>query len=118
MMTRLDEIGENFENFQAQVASYTTNKAEQTRGGWKELHFPMEVDHVSGSEPEEEGWDDVDEVRRGLICWGYQGRQESKVGDAKDSVGRAARSDASRQTVHGKVAHIDEDDADTPTSGG
>ena len=47
MMTRLDEIGENYENFKAKVASYMINKAEQTRGGWKEMYFPMEIDHVS-----------------------------------------------------------------------
>ena len=44
----------------------TTN--EQARGGQKEIHVPMEVD-VSGSEPEEEDWGDVDEVRRGVICY-------------------------------------------------
>ena len=42
MMMRLDEIDENF---QAKVVLHTTNKTEQV---------PMEVDHVSGSEPDEE----------------------------------------------------------------
>ena len=28
----------------------------------------MEVDHVGGSGPEEEDWEDVDEVRRGSMC--------------------------------------------------
>ena len=62
MMMRLDEMGENYENLKAKVVSYTTNKTEQTRGGQKEMHVPMEVDHVSGSQPEEEDWEDVDEV--------------------------------------------------------
>ena len=30
MVMRLDEIGENYENLEAKVASYTTNEAEQT----------------------------------------------------------------------------------------
>ena len=32
------------------------------------MYVPMEMDHVSGSEPEEEDWEDVDEVRRRSIC--------------------------------------------------
>ena len=28
------------------------------------MHVPMQVDHVSGSELEEEDWEDVGEVRR------------------------------------------------------
>ena len=32
------------------------------------MHVPMEVDHVSGSEPEEEDWEDLDEVRR-ISTW-------------------------------------------------
>ena len=46
------------------MVSYTTNKTEQTRGGQKELYVSMEVDHVSGSEPQEEDLEDVDELRR------------------------------------------------------
>ena len=64
MMVRLDEIGENYENFKAKVVACTTNKTEQARGGQKEMSVPMEVGHVSGSEPEEEDWADVDEVRK------------------------------------------------------
>ena len=41
------------------MVSFTTNKTEQTRGGQKETQVPMEVDRVSGSEPEEEDWADV-----------------------------------------------------------
>ena len=67
MMMRLDEIGENFENLKAKVVSYTTNKIEQARGGQKEMYVPMEADHVSGSEPEEDAWEYVEEVRRGSI---------------------------------------------------
>ena len=33
------------------------------------MHVPMEMDHVSGSQPEEEDWKDVDEVRRGSMCY-------------------------------------------------
>ena len=67
MMMRLGEIGENYENLKAKVVSYTTNKTEQAQGGQKEMYVSMEVDHVSGSEPEEEDWEDVDEVRRVLF---------------------------------------------------
>ena len=59
MMMR-QEIGDNYENVKAKVVSYTTNKTEQTRGEQKETQVHMEVDHVSGSEPEEEDWRDVD----------------------------------------------------------
>ena len=62
---RLHEIGENYENLKAKVVSYTTNETEQTRRQ-KQMYAPMEVDNVSGSEPEEE---DVDEVRRGSVCY-------------------------------------------------
>ena len=58
LMTRLDEIGENCENLKAKVVS--TDKTEHARRGQKEVHLPMELDHVSGSEPEEEDWQDVD----------------------------------------------------------
>ena len=61
MMMRLDEIGDKYENLKAEVVSYTTNKTEQARGGQKEMHVPVEVDHVSGSEPDED-LEDVDEV--------------------------------------------------------
>ena len=44
------------------------NKTEQARGGQKEMYVPTEVDHVSGSEPEEEDWEDVDDVRRKSTC--------------------------------------------------
>ena len=64
MLMRLDEIGENYENLKAKVVSYTSNKAEQSRGQ-KETAVLMEFDYVSGSEmSEEEEWDDVDEVSR------------------------------------------------------
>ena len=33
------------------------------------MHVPMEVDHVSGRQPEEEDWEEVDEVRRGTPCY-------------------------------------------------
>ena len=41
MMMRLDEIGENYENLKAKVVFYTFNKAEQTRGGHKEMYVPI-----------------------------------------------------------------------------
>ena len=62
MLLRLDEVGENYENLKVKVISYTSNKAEQSRGQ-KETAVPMELDYVSGSEMYEEEWDDVDEVR-------------------------------------------------------
>ena len=33
------------------------------------MHVPMDVDHVSVSESDEEDWEDVDEVRRGSMCY-------------------------------------------------
>ena len=62
MMMLLDENGENFENLKAKVVSYTTDKTEKARGGHKCMHVPMEVDHVRGSEPEEEDWADVNKI--------------------------------------------------------
>ena len=56
MLMRLDDIGENYENLKAKVVSYTTNKTKQARGGQQETQAPIEVDHVSGSEPEVEDW--------------------------------------------------------------
>ena len=50
MLLRLDEIGENYENFKAKVISFTSNKAEQTRRQKKERAVPMELDYVCGSE--------------------------------------------------------------------
>ena len=68
MLLRLDEVGENYENLKVKVISYTSNKAEQSRGQ-KETAVPMELDYVSGSEMyEQEEWDDVDEVRRDRRC--------------------------------------------------
>ena len=49
MLLRLDEVGENYENLKVKVISYTSNKAEQSRGQ-KETAVPMELDYVSGSE--------------------------------------------------------------------
>ena len=69
MLMRLDEIGENYNNIKAKVVSYTANKAEQPRGGQKETTVPMELDHVSGGEVDEEEWRDVNEVRRGTKCY-------------------------------------------------
>ena len=40
-MMRLDEIGENYKDLKVKVISYTTNKADQDRGGQKESHVPM-----------------------------------------------------------------------------
>ena len=54
MMMSLDEVGENYENLKVKVVLYTTNKTKQIQGKQKEMHVPMEVEHVSGSEPEEE----------------------------------------------------------------
>ena len=63
---KLDEIDENYENLKAKVVSYPTNKTEQARGGQKEMHVPMEVDHVSGREPEEEDRKEVDGSSKGI----------------------------------------------------
>ena len=50
------------------MVSYT-NKTEQTQGGQKGTHVLMKPDHMSGSEPEGGDWEDVDEVRRGTMCY-------------------------------------------------
>ena len=56
------------EPHRVKVISYTSTKAEQSRGQ-KETAVPMELDYVSGSEMyEEEEWDDMDEVRRDRRC--------------------------------------------------
>ena len=69
MLLRLDEVGKNCENLKVKVISYTSNKAEQSRGPKETTAVPMELDYVSGSEMyEEEEWDDVDEVRRDRRC--------------------------------------------------
>ena len=47
MLLRSDEVGENYENLKVKVISYTSNKAEQSRGQ-KETAVPMELDCVSG----------------------------------------------------------------------
>ena len=71
MSLRLHEVGENYENLNVKVISYTTNKAEQARGGQRETTVPMELDYVSGSELyDEEEWDDVD---RGCYNCGMMG---------------------------------------------
>ena len=62
--------GENYENFKAKVVSYTTIKTEQPREGRKEMHVPMELDHVSGCEPQEDREDVVD-VRRGSTGYNF-----------------------------------------------
>ena len=68
MLLRLDEVGENYVNLKVKVISYTSNKAEQSRGQ-KETAVPMELNYVSVSEMYEENeWDDVDEVRRVRRC--------------------------------------------------
>ena len=87
---RLDEISENYKNLKAKVVSYTTNESEQARGGQKEMLVPIEVDCVSGSEPEEEGWRDVDEVRRRSTCYNCRKRYENK-GDVDGEVGGSKR---------------------------
>ena len=68
MLLRLDEVGENYDNFKVKVISYTSNKAEQSRCR-RVTAVPMELNYVSGSEMyEEEEWDDVDEIRRNRRC--------------------------------------------------
>ena len=37
MLLRLDEVGENYENLEVKVISYTSNKAEQSRVRRKQL---------------------------------------------------------------------------------
>ena len=59
MLVRLDEIGENYENLKAKVISYTTNKAEQARGGQRETTVPMDLDHVSGGELYDKEWEET-----------------------------------------------------------
>ena len=63
MLLRLDEVGENYENLKVKVTSYTSNKAEESRGQ-KETAVPMELDYVSGSEMYEKEESDLSESRR------------------------------------------------------
>ena len=101
MMIWLDEIGENHENLKAKVVPYTTNKTEQTRGEQKKMHVPMEMDHVGGSEPEDEDGEDVKQVRRGSMCHNcgmmghfakdcrMKGKGEGKGGDGKNGYAKS-----------------------------
>ena len=51
------------------MISHTGNKAEQHRGGQKKTYVPVAVDNVTGSESDADDWDDVDEGRRGSMCY-------------------------------------------------
>ena len=53
MLMTLDEVGDNHEHLKAKVVSHTAYKAEQARGGQKEMTVPIGLDHVSGGEPDE-----------------------------------------------------------------
>ena len=65
MMIRLDEIGENYER---SLGGCGVKNDQQDRAGtrWTErcTLVPMEMDYVSGSEPKQDDWEDVDDVRR------------------------------------------------------
>ena len=39
-MMVMNEIGQNYENFEAKLVSYTTNKTEQARGRQEKMHVP------------------------------------------------------------------------------
>ena len=69
-----DEAGRDrrdLRQVQGEGGAYPTNKTEQTRRRQKELYVSMEVDHVSGSEPQEEDLEEVDEVRRVSLCYNF-----------------------------------------------
>ena len=100
-MMRLDEICENYEDLKAKVVSYTTNKAEQARGGQKETYVLMGVDHVSSNEYDEksgETWTRYEEARCATTAGRWDilreivgGKVEGKGtgGDAGKEYGRA-----------------------------
>ena len=102
-------------------------KTEQARGGQKYTQVPMEVDHVGGSEPEEEDWDDVDEVRRRSISYncgtvGHLTRDCRRKGKGKDGSKGYARGQGETMKFEGsKRAHSVEQDrkvGDTKVSAG
>ena len=54
------------------------------------MYVPMLVDHVGDSEPEEEDWEDVDEVLRGSTCYAC-GKMEHLARDRTKNGARARR---------------------------
>ena len=69
MSMRLDEFGENFESLKTKVTSYSSNKAEQSREGPADSSGPLDVDSVSGTERDDEDWQDVDAIQRSVRCY-------------------------------------------------
>ena len=62
-----------------------TRPSKREEGGQKEMDVPMDMNHVSDSEPEEEDWeDDVDEVRRGVVCYKLRDDGTLREGLQKD----------------------------------
>ena len=47
---------------------YPSSKSEQYRVGQPDTSGPMDVDNVSGSEKDNEDWENVDEIRRSMRC--------------------------------------------------
>ena len=94
-----DEAGRDrcdLRQVQGEGGAYPTNKTEQTRGRQKELYVSMEVDHISGSEPQEEDLGDVDEVQP---MWRRSRRRRRGRQPKKWVTTRFRRSRRSRRSV-------------------
>ena len=65
------------------------------------MHVPMEVDHFSGSEPEDEDWEDVDEVRRESMCFGMMAHFSREIVEGQ-AMGRGKSGCRSKGFAKGK----------------
>ena len=73
------------------------------------MHVPMVLDHISGSNPEDEDWGDVDDVRRISTCYscgmtGHFERDCRRKGKGKEKGGDEARDTPKEKGKTMKVA--------------
>ena len=94
VLMRLDEIGEGHANFQLKAISFSIKMAEPSRTGQGDTSGPMDVDSVSGSERDDEDWEDADESQRhvrwyscGLMGHVAKDRREKGEGTDKGKFG-------------------------------